>query len=51
MKSKPKSSHILISHQMRPYSSFKALFGVSYTCFTGTQVLGQFGETGSEYPK
>ena len=25
--------------------------GSNYTCFTGTQVLGQFGETGSEYPK
>ena len=24
---------------------------VSFTCFTGTQVLGQFGETWPEYPK
>ena len=23
----------------------------NYTCFTGTQVLGQFGKTGPEYPK
>ena len=45
------SLQILILHQMRPYSSVKALCGSSYTCFTGTQVLGQFGETWPEYPK
>ena len=28
---------------MRPYSSVKALCWMSYTCFTGTRVLGQFG--------
>ena len=40
------SLQILILHQMRPYSSVSRPFcGVSYTCFTGTQVLGQFGET------
>ena len=27
-----------ISHQIRPFSSVKALCGLSYTCFTGTQV-------------
>ena len=31
--------------------SVKAVCGVSYTCFTGTQVLGQFGEIEREYPK
>ena len=36
---------------MRPYSSDKALCELSYTCFTGTQVLWQFGETGPKYPK
>ena len=42
---------IRISHQMKPYSSVKALCGLSYTCFTDTRVLGQFGETGPKYPK
>ena len=42
---------ILIPHQMRPYSSGKGLCRVSYTCFPGTQVLGQFGEIGLECPK
>ena len=50
MKSNPKSQ-LLASHQMRPYSSVVALCGLSYTCFTGTHVLGKFGETGPEYPK
>ena len=36
---------------MRSYCSVKGLCRLSYTCFTGTRVLGQFGETGSEYPK
>ena len=45
------SLQILILHQMRPYSSFKTLCGLSYTCFTGTQVLGKFGETWPKYPK
>ena len=36
---------------MRPYSSVKALSGSSYTCFTGTQVLGQFAGTGPIYSK
>ena len=36
---------------MRPQSSVKALCGSGYTCFTGTQVLEQFGETWPEYPK
>ena len=31
---------------MRPYSSAKGLCGLSYTFFTGTQLLGQFGKTG-----
>ena len=42
---------ILMLHQMRPYTIVKALCGVSYTCFTGTRVLGQFGEGGPKYPK
>ena len=45
------SLQLLVSHQMRPYSSVRALSGSSYTCFTGTQVLGQFGEFGPGYPK
>ena len=45
------SLQLLVSHQMRPYSSVRALSGSSYTCFTGTQVLGQFGEFGAGYPK
>ena len=36
---------------MRPYSSVRALCGSSYTGFTGTWVLGQFGEIRPEYPK
>ena len=49
----PKNSGFVtvISHQRRRYSSVKALCGLSYTCFTGTWVLGQFEETGPEYPK
>ena len=36
---------------MRSYASFQALCGSNYTCLTGTHILGQFGETGPEYPK
>ena len=45
------SLQLLVSHQMRPYSSVRALCELSYTCFTGTRVLGQFWKTGPEYPK
>ena len=45
------SLQIIISHQMRPYSSFKALCGLSCACFTGTCVLGQIGEAGLQHPK
>ena len=45
------SLQLLVSHQMRPYSSVRALCGSSYTCFTGTWILGQFGETRPECPK
>ena len=45
------SLQLLVSHQMRLYSSVRVLCGLSYTCFTDTRVLGQFGETGPEYPK
>ena len=45
------SLQLLVLHQMRPYTSVRTLFGLSYTFFTGTQVLGQFGETLPEYPK
>ena len=41
-----RSLQLLIPHRMRPYSSAKGLCGLSYTFFTGTQLLGQFGETG-----
>ena len=52
MKSDPKQSlQLLISHQMRLYSSAKGLCGLNYSCFSGTQVLGQFRETGPKYPK
>ena len=34
---------------MRAYCNFKALCGLSYICFTGTQVLGQFKEIRPEY--
>ena len=50
LKSNPKFQ-LLVSHQIRPYSSIRALCGSSYACFTGTRVLGQFGENGSKYPK
>ena len=40
----------LISHQMRPYSSFNALLGWSYTCFTGTQVEGNLEKLGLDTP-
>ena len=45
------SLQLFISHQMRPYSSVKALCGLSYTCFPGTWVLEQFWGTGPEYSK
>ena len=45
------SLQIIISHQMRPYSSVKALCGLSCTCFTGTWILGKFGEAGLQHPK
>ena len=41
-----RSLQLLIPYRMRPYSSAKGLCGLSYTFFTGTQLLGQFGETG-----
>ena len=31
--------------------SIKAFCGSNFICLTGTQILGQFGETGPEYPK
>ena len=43
------SLQLLVLHEMRPYSSVRALCGSSYTCFTGTRLSGQFGEIGSEY--
>ena len=52
MKSNPKQSlQLLISYQMRLCSSVKGLRGLNYTCFSGTWVLGQLGETRSKYPK
>ena len=42
---------LLFWNQMRPYSSVKSLCGLSYSCFPGTRVLRQLGETGPEYPK
>ena len=45
------SLQLFISHQVRLYSSVKALCGSSYTCFPGTWVLEQFWETGPEYSK
>ena len=48
MKSNPK---LLVSHQIKPCSSVRTLFESSYTCFTGSQVLGQFGEIGPKYSK
>ena len=44
------SLKFLVSHQMRHYSTVRALCGLSYTCFTVTWVLGEFGETGPKYP-
>ena len=40
-----------ISHQARPYSGVRVVFESRYTCLPGVQVLGQFRETGSKYPK
>ena len=45
------SLQLLISHQIRHYSSLKGFCGLSCNCFPGTRVLGQFGETGPKYPK
>ena len=45
------SLQLLVWHQMGPCCSFRAICGLSYTCFTGIWVLGQFGETGLKYPK
>ena len=45
------SFQLLVSHQMRHCSSVRALCGLSYSRFTGSQVVGQFGETGYKYPK
>ena len=45
------SLQLLVSHQMRSYSSVIVLCGSSYTYFIGIWVLGQFRETGPEYPK
>ena len=45
------SLQLLVSHQMRSYSSVKNLCGLSYTCFPDTRVLGQLEETGPEHPK
>ena len=42
---------LFVSHQIRHYSSVRTLCGSSYTCFTGTRVLGQFGEIGPTYLK
>ena len=39
-----------ISHWMSSYSSAKAIWGLSYTCFRVFGVLGQFGETGPQCP-
>ena len=45
------SLQLLVSHQMRSYSSVIVLCGSSYTYFIGIWVLGKFRETGPEYPK
>ena len=45
------SFQLLVSHQIRPCFSVMVVCRLSYTCSTGTQVLGQFGETRLEYPK
>ena len=50
MKSNPKQSLQLISHQMRLYSSVRGLCGLSYTCFSGPRVLEQFGKLGPNTP-
>ena len=39
-----------ISHWMRPYSSAKAIWGLSYTCFRVFGVLVQFRETEPQCP-
>ena len=46
-----RSLQLLVSHQMRPYSSVRALCGLSYTCFSGTQILRHFRESGPRYSK
>ena len=45
------SFQLLFSNQMRLYSSVRVLFKLSYTCFSGTEVLGPFQEAGPEYSK
>ena len=45
------STKLQISHQMKPYSSVKAIWESRYTCFSVFGELGQVGEIGSNYPK
>ena len=42
------SLQILVSHQMRPYSSVRALCGFSYTCLTG---IGTIWENWARIPQ
>ena len=44
------SLQLLVSHQMRPCCSARALCELSYTCFTATWVLGQFGKLALNTP-
>ena len=48
---KIQSLQLHISHQIKLYSSVKALSVLSYPCFTVIWALGQFGETGPKYSK
>ena len=41
----------LVSHHLRSYSGAFIFCWSSHTCLTGTQVMGQIGETGLKYPK
>ena len=40
-----------ILQEIKLYLSDKTIWQLSYTCFRVFGALGQFGETGSKYPK
>ena len=41
---------LYISHQVKPYSNVKTIWGLIYICFIVFGALGQTGEIGPNYP-